>query len=278
MPHPVIRNRRLYSPSGFNNPQATDWVSRVIANGGSVSPSTATAADNFWSAIVAAGIDSKILRLNLYAGTGLAACAVPFINTKGSTLDTLSNFVAGDYSESTGLTGDGSTKFVATGFTPGTDWTSVNDMSIGAYSRTDSIETNNSLIGATSIGDAASQIYMTVKISLAGNQTYCLLSGANLAIAGDGTTLGLYHGSRTGSGLVLYKNGASFATNAGASGNLNAPTIKVHCESQTGGTPEAIFTAKTLAGYVIALGMTGTQALAFYNAFQGFQTALSRQV
>src|SRR5688572_24188883 len=120
MPNPVINRRApgivTSSSGGFAyDPEVLDWVDRVVANGGSVSQSTKDAANTFMVSIKAAGVRSKIYRLNLYAGTGFAACKTPLIKDIGDAVDTTVNFVSGDYSESTGLTGDGGSKYLSTG-------------------------------------------------------------------------------------------------------------------------------------------------------------------
>lgn len=52
-----------------SNLDAQDWVHRVYANGGTVTPSTAAAVNTFCNAIDAAGIRSRFFRLNPYCGT-----------------------------------------------------------------------------------------------------------------------------------------------------------------------------------------------------------------
>ena len=117
---------RLLRPrAGGAHPDAASWRTRVVANGGSVSSSTFQAVEVFCRSIESAGIRDRFYRLNLFAGSNLSAALVPLYRGPslggtqyGNTTDTNSNFVSGDYSESgaaAGLTGNGSTKYLATG-------------------------------------------------------------------------------------------------------------------------------------------------------------------
>ena len=100
------------------HPEAAAWRAAVIANGGSVSRSTVNAVSKFCNAIVAAGIRSKFLRLNLVCGNNLAAARTPLYRGAsstgtqyGSSADTnIGPFTSADYSEATGLQGDSSSK------------------------------------------------------------------------------------------------------------------------------------------------------------------------
>ena len=68
-------NGRLLRPRQTIHPEAADWRSRVIANGGSVSGTTLNAVDRFVKAIHAAGIRDRFYRLNLFCGNSDASLA-----------------------------------------------------------------------------------------------------------------------------------------------------------------------------------------------------------
>ena len=100
------------------HPEATAWRKAVIANSGTVSATTMRAVSNFCTAINAAGIRSKFLRLNLVCGNNLAAARTPLYRGASATgtqygdpADTSVGPLTGtDYSEATGLQGNGSSK------------------------------------------------------------------------------------------------------------------------------------------------------------------------
>ena len=115
---------RLLRPiaSGVH-PEANAWRTAVVANGGSVSASTMKAVSKFCGDIDKAGLRDRFYRLSLFCGTGLNACLVPLYRGPsrtgtqyGNTTDTNTGpFVSGDYTESSGLLGNGSSKYLNTG-------------------------------------------------------------------------------------------------------------------------------------------------------------------
>jgi hypothetical protein len=118
---------RLLRPrTGGFHPEAADWRSRVIANGGSVSGSTLKAVSDFCKAIDNAGIRDRFYRLNLFCGnsdSALNAVRTPLYRANSFTASPLGNatdentgtFAQGDYAENNGLLGNGTTKYLSTG-------------------------------------------------------------------------------------------------------------------------------------------------------------------
>lgn len=106
----------LASAAGGPSPPVLSWSQRVVANGGAA-PSQATldALDTFYAALVAAGLDTKMKVVNVYAPDSLIACLTPFIVGTGS--DPWGNIGPFTASELTvdGLKGDGTTMALDTG-------------------------------------------------------------------------------------------------------------------------------------------------------------------
>lgn len=100
-----------------------DYSVRIVGNGGTaLTLQQYRAVYSFVRRCVLTGIWSSLSRVNLFLG-GLSGCAVPLVNTSGGTTDTLTNFVSGDYGDATGLTGNGTSKYIDTGLqlsSPGT--------------------------------------------------------------------------------------------------------------------------------------------------------------
>jgi len=92
------------------------WAARVVANGGAApSENTLTALDTFWSALVAAGLDSKVKVVNVYAPDSLIACLTPYIVGTGSDpWGNMGPFTASELSVN-GLKGNGTTMALDTG-------------------------------------------------------------------------------------------------------------------------------------------------------------------
>ena len=115
---------RLLRPrSSGLHPEAASWRTRVVDNGGTVSAATLKAVSDLCRAIDAAGIRARFLRLNVFAGDNLSAVLVPLFRGAslsgtqyGLTTDAnVGPFVSGDYTLATGLTGNGSSKYLQTG-------------------------------------------------------------------------------------------------------------------------------------------------------------------
>lgn len=288
----VLHPPRKSPPGGGIDSEVLNWVSRVRALGGSVSNPTKQAASTFMKAIKAAGLRSKIWRLNLYAGTSGGALEnirevlIKDRPTATDGRDVNNGFINSDYSEATGMakaTNPGAGAFLDTQLSPFNDFGgNTTDLHTAVYCRSNLNESNNSFIGSLNAGVGATSIYLTLRITLAGNNSYGLLIGdaaGSFPQAADANTLGFYQVCRTSStNCVMYKNGAVFATATGAtSGSAVGPTLYIHAEHDSG-SGATIATAGTIAGYSIGTGMNATEALAFYNAWQTFQTALGRQV
>ena len=287
---------RLLRPraSSAFHPEAEVWRNAVIANGGTVSPATLKAVSDFCRSIDAtSGLRATLLRLNLFCGTGLAACLVPLYRGAsrtgtqwGNSTDTNSNFVSGDYTEtgtSGGLVGNGSTKRLATGFDPVTAGMVNTDSHMSWYSRA-VITANNCPVGAFGGGPPGatwqalafggfSQLFYRSGGSTNSGIEGAAWSGANRS--GHIITM------RNGSDAKAYRQGTDLNltvtvsnTNTWASVSPGAPFVFAR---NNVGTADQ-FLAATLQGYSLGLSMSASQASAFSTAMQTFQTALGRQL
>jgi hypothetical protein len=114
---------------------ADDWLTRVTTNGGSVSTATANAVYRFCQGITAHGLRTLLWRVNLLCGTSdanLFAVRTPLYRGPsrsgtqyGGNMDTLTSFSAANYSESAGLTGNASSRYLDTGLKPATVGTAL---------------------------------------------------------------------------------------------------------------------------------------------------------
>jgi hypothetical protein len=279
-------NPRLLRPLASNfHPEAQVWRNAVIANGGSVSPSTLKAVSDFCRSIDTAGIRSKFRRLNLMCGTSdasLVAVRVPLYRGEsrtgtqyGNTLDTNVNFVQGDYAENTGLTGDGSSKYLNTGFNvdqlPG-----AANCHLASYIRgTQNIASARTLIG-TLFNGVADRYRIFLNTSTAGNYTAAseLGVGTQATVGGrPNASGGLIVSTRTSTtSLTIYDDAASIATNTSSTAAV------------TGAAPFFVFARNgpteyyngIMAGYSIGAGLSGAEVTSYYNALNTFQTALGR--
>ncbi len=283
-----IKSGLIFVPTVFNagamwgavrygnmDPKVADWIARVRSAGGAVTGLSVVANDQFMKIATAGGLRSTLYRINTYTGLDLTACLQPLVNTYGGASDINNNFVAGDYSEATGLTGDGTSKNINTTLVM-TSLPDVNSGSMCAYIRTNSQESKLTMgVGAGGSTSAYGYLYIRdVSNLIKGvwfNEPGALTTGTDSS--------GLFQISRTASNLItLYRNGASIATDTGSAGSFTATfPLAVHAWYDVTLGPTT-FTARTLAGYGVTSGHTSTQATAYYAAWQRLQTILSRQV
>jgi hypothetical protein len=267
---------------------ADDWASRVVANGGSVSDSTMDAVYRLCMKLSSDGLRDRFFRMGIFAGTGLNAALVPLYRGPslsgtqyGNATDTnVGPFVTGDYNEtgaSGGLANTGRSKYLNTGFPTST--LTAGDRHLAFYARTFVNEDYDIFMGSESAASISHQFALGHQVSASGVRFSFGASTSSIASAGSVSTgafwLGV-HGTSTAG--IVYKNGVSDGT-----GTLTAATPTAS-EMHIFGINRASLPANvdryggTSGGYSVGLGMTASQAAAYYNAMQAFQTALGRNV
>jgi hypothetical protein len=87
------------------------WLQRLIAAGGTLGASSLSIAEDLAAAIGAASYASKIVYLLPLLGKNLTAARVPLIDRLSKGLATSNSFTESDFSEGSGLTGNGSSKW-----------------------------------------------------------------------------------------------------------------------------------------------------------------------
>lgn len=284
---------RLLRPraSGFH-PDAADWRTRVIANSGSVSASTMKAVSTFCSAIDSAGIRSKMLRLNLFCGTGLNACLTPLYRAAslgdtqlGNATDTNVGglFVSANYLEATGLsTTLGGGQYLNTGLSP-------NDMALADVQAMHLAASHGPIpsgsldprpIGAHGPSDRFSFV-LSIRASSAGGLGVALgkTNQANSASIPSGAQASAsWLGSRTSAtSLKIYKEGVENATLATSVTGIAAHAFPFFVgRINNAGSPLGDSAALPHRHYSIGGALTGAQAASYESALSAFRTALGR--
>ena len=273
-------SQRLLRPraSGYRHAEAQDWINRVYANGGTVSASTAAAVNTFCNAIDAAGIRDRFYRLNLFCGNALPAALVPLYLSegggapnRGSSTDSNSNFVSGDYVEigaSGGLVGNGTNKRLDTGMAGSV--LSAGNRHVSAYEIVNATTDYSPSVVSGSAAATQHGVGPWTNATTVAYRTHNTIGGNVTATKAIGHWLG---SDTSTTASVLYRNGSSVASTsgqpAGGSGNTNYQILGIGA----GDWSEA-----RLGGYSIGLSMTAAQVSAFYTAMQAFQAALGRNV
>ena len=275
--------------------EALLWQTAVIANGGTVSSGTMQAVSNFCTSIVTAGIRSKFLRLNLVCGNNLAAARTPLYRGAsaagtqyGSAADTnIGPLTSGDYSEATGLQGNGSTKALDCTITLGTFKTFGTD-----YDNVHLAVYNRSLSGVSGPSFGAydqSGLYFSNALGINSSSVAQYTSTGPDFISGS-ITPGEHDLSATSfaRGFHLAEFTAAAAGFYGINGaNVTGAIANVYADpfDATDATPLYFLgdfdtlSSQLLSAYSCGLPMTtAANRLAFATAMTAFQTALGRNV
>lgn len=285
-------NPRLLRPRQTLHPEAANWASRVRANGGSVSGSTLNAVSRFCASIAAAGIRDRFFRLNLFCGNSLSAALVPVFRGQslggtqfGNATDTNVNFVSGDYAEtgaSGGLQGSGTGKGLITGvnnidipvanhcaaYVSSRNTSVSNCMDVGASNS----HTNDNAVGLLAI-EFPPMGYMLASFQRV-NLPYTGVQGTNYFSA-------FYIGCCYTDTNTMFRNGVAVSWGTRATGvrtPYSPSPLLVFASSQAGTTAFNRTSPARLNAYSVGLDLSSTQAAAYHNAMQAFQTALGRNV
>lgn len=270
----IVRHYASAGPSF--DVDTTDWADvRVPANGGTVSPATKAAVDAYIVGTKADGDWDLIVRGNLLCGDQLAAMQVPFKVGDGSAVETLVNIVAGDYSEATGWTGNGTNKYFNTELLANA--LTANDTHFAVYNRSSIIAQG----GACGVSGSGATIqfgfYPPYTDGKVYSDQYNTTTGSLNSGSAISTPFGFLMASRTSATAhALYRNGSSIASNATGGGTLPALAIYIGARNNNGTAVN--FMASPIAGYLIGKGPSAAAAARMNARMQTFQTALGRNV
>ena len=271
--------------AGGRHPEALDWQTRVIANGGAVSRSTLNVVSDFCVRIdQEPSLRGAITRLNLFCGDNLNAALVPLYlaessgaAAKGNAVDANNNFISGDYAAtgaSGGLTATGnpsSAKYLNTGLPQnqvGTSTSSHLSISGSGFTQGDFVPIGSYNGAAANLDD----------INLGPATISTVYRSGDFD--GNGTTFssswGHLLGSRTTStSKILYGQGAALYSNTSSVSLTRSTRPYFVFALNVSGTVGA-FTTGRLRMYSIGSGVTAGQAFAFSNAVLAFNAALGR--
>lgn len=249
---------------GNSDADALAWRARVNAAGGSVSQATYSAVVKFSRSCKAAGIWDKLNRVNLFCGDQLTAALVPLKVGAGNATDTNVNFVSGDYTESAGLTGNGSSKYLATGVSDAVFGLTAH---VAAYLR---VVPSQVLAGI--IGSNATLLQRTTDPRTATR----IGSASQEASINGAATPAFLVGSRTSStAIALYRNGTVLATNSNAVTDGTGGAINVFAR---GSGFNDRFENGTLGAYSVGPSLSNPEVAAYNTIMEAFQDALNRGV
>ena len=253
------------SAGGFDA-DAQAFFDRVDTAGGTLSTTEQDAVNTLVVQMKADGIWSKMKAIYPMVGASAAACAQ---NLKSSSFT--GSFSSGWTFASTGVTPNGTSAYMDTGFAPNGNL-SQNDAHASLYSRTNNVGTTSVDLGCGYTGSNA-DFYLSAYYSAA----YRAISNINGSGFGQGSS------NTTSLGLFLSQRTTSTNTNIYQNNNL----IKTH--SQTSTTPTSVtvnlgrnttseYSDRELSFVSLGDSFTTDERTDLYDAVQAFQTTLSREV
>jgi len=251
------------------DPDAAAFFARVTAAGGTLSATEQTAVNTLVVTMKADGTWTPMKAIYPMVGASAAACAQ---NLKSSSFT--GTFTSGFTFASTGVTGNGTSAYMSTGFNPLTEC-STNGGCLGYYSRT-----NNGALTMAEIGTVSTapnpEKYFQIHASIGGS-TYLLPNvQTNFISFANNNSSGFFQAFRTSNNTT----GGKWNTNSYSSTGTGVQTPNFEalvCARSSNGTP-SLYSNRECAFAYFGDVITDTQASNFYTAVQAFQTTLSRNV
>lgn len=246
------------------HPDTKSLRDRIFANGGSIRNGDVDAVDKFFTRpLYHYGLKDAIVEFGPYAGDNLNAMLVKLVYPSSSTA-TLSNnnFVASDYTRETGLTGDGSTKYLQTNTNVQTVMSS-NNCGLAVYIRASG--NNSCQIGAGGF---------ILNQNNSGNTN----AGVGSNAIPDTSTQGWYSAnsnSGAATSTILYRNAVQVGTGF-TSATLPSVTCTVHARNNFGSIIQ--YTNRPLGCYMLHTFLSATQEQQVYTMVQNLMTAFGRAV
>lgn len=253
--------------------EALAYRANIAAAGSSISAVQLAAVNAFIVGCKADGVWTKLKDVGTFTGANLTAALVK-IKGLHATSYVNSNFVSGDYTLTTGLKGNGTTKSLATGVVPSVDLT-IHSTHLALYDR--SLITGT--IHAAGAGETTASFdiyhpYSDRKLysDQYNNSTAEIGSAAQV----DSTPVGFIVGTKTAATAhVLYKDGASVASGSTNAGSLPAVEVTVFARNAPGPAPTE-FSTHYLSFFSVGDGLSAGDVTALTARVQTLQHALSR--
>lgn len=250
---------------------AQAFINRVYTAGGTLTNTEANAVNQLVIDMKAAGIWTSMRAVYPMVGSSAAACSQ---NLRSSSFT--GTFTSGWTFASTGVTPNGTSAYMDSGFAPNS-FTS-NNSHLSYYSRTNNSATLSREIGSNNLSSASYNPEYSIRISdlnLGGGT----LGDYNI-FSSFSTTNSDYFGimSRVNStSLKSYKNGVLQDTKT-ATNTLTSSSLNIYIGATNFGGSASRYSNRQCAFASIGDGLTDTEAANLYTAVQTFQTTLNRQV
>jgi len=245
-----------------------DWLAyynRVIAAGGSLTTTEQNATKTLVADLKSNSLWTPMLAIYPMVGASAAACAQ---NLKSASFT--GTVTSGFTFASTGVTGNGASTFMDTGFIPSANLT-LTSGAYSIYSRTNIDQVSIDMAVLSSSGP----IHQIIT-RLSGDQHFAYVNTNGNYTATNTNSFGHYILNRNSSTNTKgFRNGIQ-VYNVAQTAGLPTESIYIGARNQSGSA--IIPTSRQYAFASCGDGLTDTQAGNFYTAVQAFQTTLSRNV
>jgi hypothetical protein len=254
------------------HPDTIAYQNNITANGGSISTQDLSAIDNFVKGVYLNGLRNSLIDFSPLAGNNLNAALTKLWFPSGvqATLTNF-NFIESDYSRSSGLTGNGLSKHLDTGFIPSTLIT--DSVSVALYNRS----TENSQ--ATEVATLSANGRLVLHTRWEDGNAYfdCFDSGAGRIGVPNSTPLGLFLGNR-----LSATNASLFVNNVliGSTNTMGSMTPNTSILYYTFPVPGAFqfYSSRSIGMFSIGYGIELSKATIFNTLIQQLMAAFNRQV
>ena len=248
---------------------AVAFFSRVTTAGGSLSLTEKQAVNQLVLDLKANSLWSAMKAIYPMVGASAAACAQ---NLKSSSFT--GTFSSGWTFASTGVTPNGTSAYMTTGFVVNTEQASANNFSLGVYSGTIGVSGG----AKCSLGAYNGSIETVITIRFSNNNAY-LAIGENTYNNNftNNDTHGFYVANRnTTNRSQAWKNGVKIVDVANTPGGKQ--TNQIYLGAELGPTNPISYDDKRNQFAFMSDGLSDANQGNLYTAVQAFQTTLSRQV
>lgn len=251
-------------------PETLQYRADVLYGGGTIAERSLQHVDKFVRDCKEAGVWSKLIEVATFTGDQLAAACT---KVKHSDVQSISsfNFVEGDYSEATGLTGNGTTKYLDLNFAPAVVGITGH---LAFYQRTDNAAGGTRMcVGAC---DATDDYWLGSLNPPA--QSDARFGKSTTASGGGQMVKGFYYAERvSGTDLKVYRNNAQIGSSTGATSPA-APVYTFHAWARNNVGVAAGFSGVTGSFLSAGLPLSAQERAEYYAIVQTLQANLGRGV
>jgi hypothetical protein len=247
------------------------YAARIATAGGTIGATSLAAIGGFIQTCQLLNIWDKLVDVGPFAGNQLAAALVKLKYPTGTGLLTNQNFVGGDYTEATGLLGNGATKYLETNITF-QDHVSPAYLTMAIYSRTAIVAGDPACaLGADNVWLGANHDGGTIDADFSCAENTFPVSGESAA--------GFYAATveNPEQKIRIYDSSGVIAGPVDA-GAAEDNEVFLFARNNTSGAGAEEFWPGRLSFYALGLGMNAAEIAKLYFAVQALQEQLNREV